>query len=90
MMETVGSFVDWISNNKLVSSLVVAAILGVAGWFVKWIRDKRDSYSHSDEPGRRIVWPRQAIQEKRKGEGVLATRIVMGRGEAVSFDPKAK
>ena len=43
MMETVGRFVDWISNNKLVSSLVVAAIVGVAGWLVKWMRDKRDT-----------------------------------------------
>jgi hypothetical protein len=40
MSETIRSIVDWISNNRLAS--VLPPILAVAGWVLKWLRDKRD------------------------------------------------
>lgn len=34
--------VDFISNNKLVSALVAATLIGIFSWFVKFTRDSRD------------------------------------------------
>jgi len=41
MSETIRSIVDWISNNRIASAL--PPLIAVAGFVVKWIRDKRDS-----------------------------------------------
>ncbi|WP_454258367.1 hypothetical protein [Pseudoxanthomonas mexicana] len=35
--------VDLISNNALISTLTGAAILGVIGWAIKALRDRRDN-----------------------------------------------
>ncbi len=102
MPQTIRSIVDWISNNRITSAL--PPILAVAGWALKWLRDKRDSdriyrflvqstaktgwrfrsdrshlvcYSPTEEACREVVHPRQADQEKRKRERVLATRLIL-------------
>jgi hypothetical protein len=36
------AYYELISNNKLVSALVAAALLGIFGWIVKLCRDYRD------------------------------------------------
>jgi hypothetical protein len=36
------AFFDLISNNKLISSLTAAAILGLIAWIWRWRKDRRD------------------------------------------------
>ena len=43
IIEHMKAIFDFISNNKLVATLVAAAILGAIGGIWKWWRDRRDS-----------------------------------------------
>jgi len=59
MLENLPGIVDWISNNKIASGVVVAAILAVTGWLVTWIRAKRDSnriYQYLLKSAATTVW----------------------------------
>jgi len=59
MSDILRGVVDWISNNQIASGVVVTVILAVAGWFVTWIRDKRDSnriYQHLVKSAATTAW----------------------------------
>jgi len=42
-MDTITGLVDFINNNKIVSTLIGAAIVAAATWLLKRLRDRRDS-----------------------------------------------
>jgi len=59
MMPIIACFFDFIGNNKIVSIVVGAAIVGAGGWFVKWIQNKRDSnriYRHLSKSAANTGW----------------------------------
>jgi hypothetical protein len=95
MMETLGSFVDWISSNKIVSSLVGAAIIGLAGWALKWNRDKRESnriYQYLVKSAATTAWRFRSTQAISSATHMSKTRVeeLCSRDKRIKRNEKEK
>jgi hypothetical protein len=77
-MNTIDGLVDFISNNKIASTLIGAAIVAAATWLVKWLRDRRDSnriYRHLLKSAAKTEWTFRSTEAISSATHIPTSRV---------------